>query len=62
MQRLPAERLAQNQVLAVFEASALSFKLPRTATFEDLARRLAYLAGRREGALVSVDVRRSAGV
>jgi len=32
MQRLPAERLAQNQVLAVFEASALSFKLPRTAS------------------------------
>jgi hypothetical protein len=43
--------------MAVFEASALSFELPRAATLEDLADRLAFLGERHGGALLRVDVR-----
>jgi hypothetical protein len=50
----------QNRVMAVFESSAAIFELPRAATFEDLASRLAYLGERHDGALASVDVRVSA--
>jgi hypothetical protein len=57
MQRLRIERPTQNHVMAVFEASALSFELPRAATLEDLADRLAFLGERHGGALLRVDVR-----
>jgi hypothetical protein len=57
MQRLRIERPTQNHVMAVFEASALSFELPRAATLEDLAGRLAFLGERHAGALLRVDVR-----
>jgi mannose/cellobiose epimerase-like protein (N-acyl-D-glucosamine 2-epimerase family) len=57
MQRLRVERPTQNHVMAVFEASALSFELPQAATLEDLADRLAHLSERHGGALISVDVR-----
>jgi hypothetical protein len=45
--------------MAVFEASAAVFGLPRAATLEDLADRLVYLSERHGGALISVDVRAS---
>jgi hypothetical protein len=57
MQRFRADRPTHNQVMAVFEASALSFELPPAATLEELAARLAHLTERHGGALVSVDVR-----
>ncbi len=47
----------QNRVMAVFESSAAIFELPRAATLEDLAGRLAHLSERHDGALMSVDVR-----
>ena len=47
----------QNRVMAVFESSAAVFELPRAATLEDLAGRLAHLSAGHDGALVSVDVR-----
>jgi hypothetical protein len=43
--------------MAVFESSAAVFELPRAATLEDLAGRLAHLSEGHDGALVSVDVR-----
>jgi len=60
MQRLRTECPTQNQVVAVFEPNALSFDLPRSATLEDLAGRLAHLSERHGGALTSVSVRVSA--
>jgi hypothetical protein len=57
MQHFSIERPTQNHVMAVFEASALSFELPQAATFEDLADRLAHLSERHGGALISLDVR-----
>jgi hypothetical protein len=47
----------QNRVMAMFESSAAVFELPRAATLEDLAGRLARLSERHDGALISVDVR-----
>jgi hypothetical protein len=47
-------------VMAVFERNALSFNLPRSATLEDLAGRLAHLSARHGRALTSVSVRVSA--
>ena len=47
----------QNRVMAMFESSAAVFELPRAATLEDLAGRLAHLSERHDGALISVDVR-----
>jgi hypothetical protein len=57
MQRLHTERPTQNQVMAVFEPNVLSFNVPRSATLEDLAGRLAHLSKRQSGALTSVSVR-----
>ena len=51
------ERPPQNRVMAEFEGSALSFALPRDATFEDLATRLAVLGRPHHGAPISVVVR-----
>lgn len=47
----------QNRVMAMFESSAAVFELPRAATLEELAGRLAHLCERHDGALISVDVR-----
>jgi hypothetical protein len=47
----------QNRVMAVFESSAAVFELPRAATLEELAGRLAHLSEGHDGALMSVDVR-----
>ena len=55
------EHPTQNRVMAVFEASAAFFELPRAATREDLAGRLAHLSERHDGALMSVDVRVGSG-
>lgn len=60
MQRLRTERPMQNQVIAVFEPNVLSFELPRSATLEDLAGRLAHLSERHGRTLTSVSVRASA--
>jgi hypothetical protein len=57
MQGRRTERPTRNQVMAVFERNALSFNLPRSATLEDLAGRLAYLSEPHSGALTSVSVR-----
>ena len=43
--------------MAVFESSAAVFDLPKAATLEDLAGRLAHLSEGHDGALVSIDVR-----
>jgi hypothetical protein len=51
------EHPTQNRVTAMFESSAAVFELPRGATLEDLAGRLAHLSERHDGALISVDVR-----
>jgi hypothetical protein len=51
------EHPTQNRVMAMFESSAAVFELPRAATLEDLAGRLAHLSERHDGALISVDVR-----
>jgi hypothetical protein len=59
MQGRRTERLTQNRVMAVFERNALSFNLPRFATLEDLAGRLAHLSQRHGRALTSVSVRMS---
>jgi hypothetical protein len=56
MQGRRTERPTQNQVMAVFERNALSFNLPRSATLEDLAGRLAHLSARHGRALTSVSV------
>lgn len=60
MQDLRTERPTQNQVMAVFALNPLSFDLPRSATLEDLAGRLAHLSKRHGRALTSVSVRVSA--
>lgn len=57
MGRCNAAPLPRNRVTAVFEASALSFELPLTATLEDLAARLADRGDHHDGPLVSVNVR-----
>jgi hypothetical protein len=57
MQRLRTERPTQNQVIAVFEPNVLSFELPRSATLEDLAGRLAQFGERHGEGLTSVSVR-----
>jgi hypothetical protein len=57
MQGRRIERPTRNQVMAVFERNALSFNLPRSATLEDLAGRLAHLSEPHSGALTSVSVR-----
>jgi hypothetical protein len=51
------EHPTQNRVMAMFESSAAVFELPRAATLEDLAGRLAHLSERHDGALINVDVR-----
>lgn len=57
MQNPHHNHATQNRVMAVFECGASVFELPRAATLEDLAGRLAHLSERHDGALVSVDVR-----
>ena len=57
MQNAHIEHPIQNRVMAMFESSAAVFELPRTATLETLADRLARLSERHDGALISVDVR-----
>jgi hypothetical protein len=57
MQGRRTERPTQNQVMAVFKRSALSFNLPRSATHEDLAGRLAHLSETHSAALTSVSIR-----
>ncbi len=59
MQRIYTERPMQNRVMAVFEANALSFELPLSATLEDLAGRLAQLCERHGEALTGVSLRMS---
>jgi hypothetical protein len=49
-----------NRIVAVFPESLVAFELPRGATLEDLATRLAYLGERHEGAPLSVTVQRAA--
>ncbi len=43
-----------NQVMALFADSALSFDLPKEATFADLAERLDYLGGHHIGTPMAV--------
>jgi hypothetical protein len=57
MRNLHAESPMQNQVMAVFEANAVSFELPLSATLEDLAGRLAHLSNRNGETLTGVSVR-----
>ncbi|HET9412939.1 MAG TPA: hypothetical protein VFO74_02310 [Pseudolabrys sp.] len=52
-----AERLPKNRVIAVFEASALVFELPRAASLEQLAERLAWLSERQASSLLRVEVK-----
>ena len=59
MQRPRTEDPTPTRVLAMFETSAAFFEMPRVATLEDLAGRLARLRERHGGALISVDVRLS---
>ena len=54
---LHIDHAMQNRVMAVFESSAAVFELPRAATLEDLAGRLAHLSEGHDGTLISVDVR-----
>ena len=58
MQGRRTERPTQNQVMAVFERNVLAFDLPRSATLEDLAGRLAHLSEPQSGALTSVALNR----
>ena len=46
-----------NHVVAVFADSMLAFELPRGATLEDLAARLAYLGERHAGTPLEITVR-----
>lgn len=57
MRHLDIERPAQNRVMAVFKAGALSFDIAPAATLEDLAERLADLRVRQDGGLISLAVR-----
>jgi len=57
VQNLHTGHATQNRVMAVFESSSALFELPRTATFAELAGRLAHLSEGHDGALISVDVR-----
>lgn len=45
-----------NRVVAVFNDSLLAFELPRDATLEELATRLAYLGERHSGSPLSITV------
>jgi hypothetical protein len=56
MQNLRNIRSPQHRVIAEFEGSALSFPLPREATFEELAARLAALGRSHRGAPISIEV------
>ena len=57
MQKLRSNiRSARHRVIAEFEGSILSFPLPREATLEDLAGRLAALGQSHRGAPVSIEV------
>jgi len=56
MKTLRDIRPPQHRVIAEFEGSALSFPLPREATFEDLAARLAALGRSHRGAPLSIAV------
>lgn len=57
MQKLRSNiRSPQHRVIAEFEDSTLSFPLPREATLEDLAGRLAALGQSHRGAPVSIEV------
>jgi hypothetical protein len=48
---------AANRVVALYADCALSFSLPKTATFEQLAERLAELGDRHGGSPVMVGIR-----
>jgi hypothetical protein len=48
-----------NHVVVLFPNSLLAFDLPRGATLEDLAERLAVLGERHDGAPLTVAVRRA---
>ena len=48
---------AANEVMVVFEDAALVFALPRGATLEDLATRLAGMEERHFGEPLSIDVK-----
>lgn len=56
MQSLRRSGPAHHRVIAEFEGSSLSFPLPRDATFEDLADRLAALSWSHGGAPLRVAV------
>lgn len=51
-----ARQTTSNHVVAIFADSLLAFELPRNATLEDLASRLAYLGERHAGTPISVTV------
>ena len=57
MRHLDIDRPPKNRVMAMFDASALSFDIAPAATLEDLAERLAYLRNWHDGALIGVAVR-----
>jgi len=48
-----------HHVVALFSDSMLAFELPRGATLEDLAARLAYLGERHAGSPLEITVRTS---
>jgi hypothetical protein len=52
-----AAQSPSNEVTVLFEEAALMFALPRGATLEDLAARLATLRNEKFGSPVSIDVR-----
>lgn len=56
MQRI-SPRKKSNQVRALFQASAAFFDLPATATFGDLAERIAKLGDHHPDPLSGIDVR-----
>jgi hypothetical protein len=51
------ETAPENHVRAVFATSTSSFDLPRVATFEDLADRLACLGEHHDGPLTSISIK-----
>lgn len=46
-----------NEVTVVFEGAALMFALPRGATLEELATRIAFIEERQFGEPVSIDIK-----
>jgi hypothetical protein len=56
MRTLHSPRVPHHRVIADFDGSSLSFPLPRDATFEDLAGRLAALGQSHHGAPIRVEV------